>query len=309
MSVTLHHISPDWCLHNFIWSTVEYNLDDHTAANIGKSYLENVPDAPYRLVATDNTNTMPAAFRYLPNDDQIGCIAHISSLIAKACVTSEDAMEVKSNVEAAKRLVAHIKQTNLQSRLTKTLKQTVSTRFFTYREMIGSVIEAWEELECLLDARNELKYLEDINKILLIQTSRALKPLHNCGLELEQDKKPTLHRVLFWEAKLKLAFCENEKDLEAIKKMKGIGRRAIETKLSKRISIFHEVAAQFDPRVREIEDQGKRNKVYEKISGMYDRITGDQSGIETCQLLEDDNADEGVNLNLFLLIIIRSFVV
>ena len=42
---------------------------------------------------------------------------------------------------------------------------------------------------------------------------------------------------------------------------------------------------------------------------MYDRITGDQSGIETCQLLEDDNADEGVNLNLFPLIIIRSFVI
>ena len=36
MSVTRHHISPDWCLHNFIWSTVEYNLNDHMAANIGK---------------------------------------------------------------------------------------------------------------------------------------------------------------------------------------------------------------------------------------------------------------------------------
>ena len=77
------------------------------------------------------------------------------------------------------------------------------------------------------------------------------------------------------------------------------------------VSAFYEVAAhaQLDPRVREIEDQGKRNKVYEKISGIYDRITGDQSGIETCQLLEDDNADEGVNLNLFSLIIIRSFVI
>lgn len=157
-------------------------------------------------------------------------------------------------------------------------------------------------MECLSDARNELKYLEDINKILLIQTSCVLKPFHNCGLELEQDKKPTLHRVLFWEAKLKLAFCENEKDRE-------IGRKAIETKLSKRISIFHEVAAQLDPRVREIEVQGEENKVYEKISGIYDRITKDQSGIETCQLLEHDNADEGVNLNLFSLIIIRSFVI
>ena len=189
-------------------------------------------------------------------------------------------MEVKSNVEAAKRLVACIKQTNLQSRLTKTLKQT-STCFYTYREMIGSVIEAWEELECLLDARNKLKYLEDINKILLIQTSHALKPLHNCGLELKQDKKPMLHRVLFWEAKLKLAFCENERS-RSNQEMIGIGRRAIKTKLLKSISIFHEVAAQLDRRVTEIEDQGKRNKVYKKISGIYDRITGDQSGIETC---------------------------
>ena len=32
-------------MQNFIWSTVDYNLDDQTAANIGKFYLENVPDA------------------------------------------------------------------------------------------------------------------------------------------------------------------------------------------------------------------------------------------------------------------------
>ncbi len=210
MSVTVHHISPVWTLRNFIWSTVEYTLDDHTAANIGMFYLENVPDAPFWLVATDNTNTMPAAFLYLPKDYQIGCIAHISLLIAKACVTSEDAIEVKTNIEAAKRLVEHVKRTDLQSHLTKTIKQTVSTPFYTYREMIESVIESWEEPKNLLDAQNELNYLEDINKILLIQTSHVLKPLHSCGLELEQDKKPTLHRVLFWEVKLKLVFCENE---------------------------------------------------------------------------------------------------
>ena len=75
--------------------------------------------------------------------------------------------------------------------------------------------------------------------------------------------KPTLHRVLFWEAKLKLALCENEKDLEDIAEIKGIGMRAIATKLSKRISIFHEVAAQLDQLVKEIEEQGKRNEVYE----------------------------------------------
>lgn len=34
--------------------------------------------------------------------------------------------------------------------------------------MIGSVVKSWEELEAFLDERNELDYLEDINKILLI---------------------------------------------------------------------------------------------------------------------------------------------
>ena len=155
--------------------------------------------------------------------------------------------------------------------------------------MIGSVIESSEELENVLDARKELNYLEDINKILLIQTSRVLKPLHSCGLELEQDKKPTLHRGLFWEAKLKLAFCENEQDLAAIKKMKAIGRKAIQTKLTSRPGIYHEVAAIMDPQVKEIEDETKRNMVHQKISYLYEQITGDQS--EMREPSDDDNGE------------------
>ena len=119
MSVTVHHIDTDWNnLSSFIWSTNEYNLEDHSAASISKCYLENVPDAPFRLVTTDNTNTMPAAFRHLASDDQVGCISYISSLVAA---------EVKLNVEAAKKLVEHVKRADLQSKLTTTLKQTIAT--------------------------------------------------------------------------------------------------------------------------------------------------------------------------------------
>jgi chemotaxis receptor (MCP) glutamine deamidase CheD len=60
---------------------------------------------------------MPAAFCLLDSDDQIGCISHISLLVAKACVTSDEAAEVKLNVEAAKKLVEHVKRTELQSKL------------------------------------------------------------------------------------------------------------------------------------------------------------------------------------------------
>ena len=86
--------------------------------------------------------------------------------------------------------------------------------------------------------------------------------------------------------------------------MKGIGRRAIETKLSKRISITHEVAAQ----IRETEEQ--QSKIEEQQNETI--FTRDHSGIEMCQLSEDDNADEAGNVNLFLLNyypLFRNFVV
>ncbi|CAB3982065.1 zinc finger BED domain-containing 1-like [Paramuricea clavata] len=230
MSVTVHHIDTDWNnLSSFIWSTTEYNLEDHRAPSISKCYLENVPEAPFRLVTTDNTNTMPAAFRLLDSDDQIGCISHISSLVAKACVTSDEAAEVKLNVEAAKKLVEHVKRTDLQNFV-------------------------------------------------------CFKPLHDCGLELEKDKEPTLHRAHYWEAKLQAAFSVHEQDMTAIRKMKEVGRKALLTKLSSRLNVYHDVASALDPRVGEPTDEDSRRKICEKIENVHDRITG-VDGDET----RDDN--------------------
>ena len=84
--------------------------------------------------------------------------------------------------------------------------------------------------------------------------------------------------------------------------MKSIGRKAIETKLSKRISITHEVAAQ----IRATEDNNQKLKNNETKRCMFTR---DHSGTEMCQLSADDNSDEAGNVNLFSLIIILCFVI
>jgi hypothetical protein len=40
MSVTVHHIDADWNnLSSFIWSTTEYNLEDHRAPSIYMGYF------------------------------------------------------------------------------------------------------------------------------------------------------------------------------------------------------------------------------------------------------------------------------
>jgi hypothetical protein len=92
-----------------------------------------------------------------------------------------------------------------------------------------------------------------------------------------------------------LAGCENEQDLAAIKKIKAIGRKAIQTKLTSRPGIYHEVAAIMDPQVKEIEDETKRNMVHQKISYLYEQITGDQS--EMREPSDDDNGEISDKVN------------
>ena len=89
-------------------------------------------------------------------------------------------------------------------------------------------------------------------------------------------------------------FRENDQDMAAIKKMKAVGRKAIDTKLSKRLGIYH-VAATMDPRVREIEDEEKRNVVFEKFNYLYGRICGHQS---KGHLSSDDENGNEVNINI-----------
>ncbi len=71
--------------------------------------------------------------------------------------------------------------------------------------------------------------------------------------------------------------------------MKAIGRKAIQTKLTSSLGLYHDVTVTMDPQVREIEDETKRNMVHQKISYLYEQITGNQT--ETHESSDDDNGE------------------
>lgn len=159
--------------------------------------------------------------------------------------------------------------------------------------MIGSIINSWEERESVLDAGNELNYLEDINKILLIQTLRVLKLLHYCGLEPKKDEEYMLHRARYWEARLWAAFLEKEQDMTAVRKMKEVGKKALMTKLSSWLGVYHNVTSALDPRVGEPLDEDNRWKIWEKIEYIHDRITGGVHGDKTCGETDPSFSSDG----------------
>jgi hypothetical protein len=66
--------------------------------------------------------------------------------------------------------------------------------------------------------------------------------------------------------------------------MKEVGRKALLTKLSSWLNVYHNVASALDPRVDEPTDEDSRRKICEKIENVYDRNTG-VDGEET----RDDN--------------------
>ena len=67
----------------------------------------------------------------------------------------------------------------------------------------------------------------------------------------------------------------------AIKKMKDVGRKAITTKLSSQIGIYHDVASALDPRVGEPADETNRQKIFAKIEFIHKRIKGSTHEDET----------------------------
>jgi hypothetical protein len=105
-------------------------------------------------------------------------------------------------IEASKKLVEYFRRSNLQSKLTKTLKQENMTRWNSLLTCLMSVDEMFEEIVALLTIKNKLGFLKDINRVLLQELVFLLSKFQSATLSLEQFKKPTLHKVVFWRHSL-----------------------------------------------------------------------------------------------------------
>ena len=60
----------------------------------------------------------------------------------------------------------------------------------------------------------------------------------------------------------------------AIKKKKDVGRKALTAKLSSRLGIYHDMASALDLTVGGHTDETKRQKIFDKIEFVHERITG-----------------------------------
>jgi hypothetical protein len=161
-------------------------------------------------------------------------------------------------INVCKKLVEYYKRANLQSQLSKTLKQENATRWNSLLRCLLSIEEMYDELVPLLQMKDKLSKLNDILWAFLKELIAFLAPFQQATLAFEKFKHPTLHKVVWWRhvimGHLRLVLSDvvdedgnvtTAKDSDSIKAIKGIMLPLLYSKFI--LDDIHVMASLLDP--------------------------------------------------------------
>jgi hypothetical protein len=149
-----------------------------------------------------------------------------------------------------KSLVTYFKQSSLYSRLEKSLKQESESRWNSKLEMLESVYDQFETITNLLDEKDELHRIENIDLNVLQILINFLKKFREASNFLEGSKYPTLNMVIPWY-KILMNHCKvNISDNDILIKIKSVGENIMKAKF--KIENLHKLALFFDPRMKQL---------------------------------------------------------
>ena len=223
------HWIENWMLHNRVLTTEEF---DATLAKTGinvKLQLEDI----FNTLGLDTTHLDNAIFTTdrgtniisaLKDEERLDCVNHVLNRVIQPSLEDKNApKEVYNLLKAVKKLVRYVKKNNLQDLLSKTLKQSNSTRWNSIFLMLKSVLEAYEELQKMFALHKpiEVRQVSITNYNLLKQLTDFLKPFSIITKVFEEERQPTLHLVIPKMAMLKRHSEVTNQDsppLKAIKK-------------------------------------------------------------------------------------------
>lgn len=84
----------------------------------------------------------------------------------------------------------------------------------------GYFLQSYSDLKALLEKREEAHRLENFEFRVVEEIVNFLKPFHECSVEFQADKVPTVYKVAPWVHKLELHLQENVRDSALIKAIK-----------------------------------------------------------------------------------------
>ena len=101
----------------------------------------------------------------------------------------------QESLSSTKHLVTFFKQSALNSKLSKTMKQEVETRWNSELALINSYLDMKNEIAALLLEIGKLEKVSSINNAILEEFSKFLQPFKDSSDILSGDKYPTINLV------------------------------------------------------------------------------------------------------------------
>ncbi|KAH7964694.1 hypothetical protein HPB49_000716 [Dermacentor silvarum] len=150
------------------------------------------------------------------------CTAHILNTILRH--TFDDVYliqhlpELSKQLKKVKTIVTFLKQKGLSNQLPHGACQEVSARWNSRLAMIRSIVGQYDEIESLLETRNNT-LMEGVDSATLKDAVNFFEPFREASDNLEQEKLPTLPLVLLYYRRLKAVSPGD--DIPVVKKLKG----------------------------------------------------------------------------------------
>ncbi len=203
--VSLHHIDQNNELYVFVLGCYPYDEGDQRAPTIRtfvdkclEEYGLKLDDNKY--VMSDNENKMKSAFNF--QCKRIGCSSHYLNKQLEHAFTSEtidkqpvNCVEVQALFKYVKTLVAHVRRSHKQVKLTRQLQTYSDTRFNGAFYMLNVFLMVFDELFPIVNSTHLEEYA-NIDKDFLREICEFLVPFDEVFHELSETNRPTLHRVI-----------------------------------------------------------------------------------------------------------------
>lgn len=138
----------------------------------------------------------------LQHHRRINCMAHLLNNILTHTFNDtflkENAPTIYNLILKTKQLVEHLKRTGITQILQTTVKQDCPTRWNTKYDMLYSVHANFNDIEIALIQSGAQNKLCGVDKYLLKEVIKFLKPFKANTLAFEGDSEPTIHLVMLY---------------------------------------------------------------------------------------------------------------
>lgn len=200
----------------------------------------------------------------------------------------EKYLSLINTLKECKSLVTYFKQSSLNSKLEKSLKQESETRWNSKLVMLESINDQFEAIRNILIEKEEESRIENIDLNILQNLITFLRKFREASEFLEGFKYPTLCMIIPWYKAL-LNHCKADlSDDEILTHIKYVVEQKMKSKI--KIEDIYKIAVFFDPRMKQLKilEESDVKLVKNKIRSQCASITNkdDESDDSTATVQE-----------------------